>query len=119
MPSIIGELGAHQPIKADAFLRGPYGKGAMGLRRYAHHEFAAVGAVRHRFRRLFTVGLHIRDALCHHLPNPGKGVLLGRRQPTQQGKFSAQPNELAVLSGPGNSVSVVFSGHSFVIFQEL
>ena len=32
MTSIIGELGAHQPIKADAFLRGPYGKGAMGLR---------------------------------------------------------------------------------------
>ena len=56
MPSIIGELGAHQAIKADAFLRGPYGKGAMGLRRYAHHEFAAVGAVRH-WRRLFTVGL--------------------------------------------------------------
>ena len=74
MPSIIGELGAHQPIKADAFLRGPYGKGAMGLRRYAHHEFATVGAVRHRYRRLFIAGLHIRDALCHQLPNPGKGV---------------------------------------------
>ena len=119
MPSIIGKLGAHQPVKADAFLRGSYGKGAMGLRRYAHHELATVGEVRHRYRRLFIAGLHILDALCHQLPNPGKGLFLRGCQPAQQRKFGAQPNELAILSGPGNSASVVFRVYPLVVFQEL
>ena len=102
MPSIIGELGAHQPLSLPPR---PVWQGRDGSPEYAHHEFAAVGAVRHWFKAV--QGLHASTLSATSYPNPVKGVLLGRRQPAQR-KLGAQPNELAVLSGPGNSVSVMF-----------
>ena len=81
LQGVVGEPCADQPIQANAFLGGPYGKGAMRFRGYAHHEFPAVGAVGHGFWRRFIVGLHIRDAVLDQHPDSGKGLFLGRRQP--------------------------------------
>ena len=90
-PQSLASLALTSRLRLTPSSRGPYGKGAVGLRRYAHHEFAAVGAVRHRFRRLFTVGLHIRDALSHQLPNPGKGVLWKDASQLNRGNSAHSP----------------------------
>ena len=66
----IGESCANQPIKADAFLSSPYGKGAMRFRRDAYQETSAENTLGQWLRRLFIVELHIRDAVCYQLSNP-------------------------------------------------
>jgi len=70
------------PIQAHPLFCGSYGKDTVGFRRNAHHELA-VRAIRHRLRRGFFSGLHVRERVADELSYAGQCLVRGGRQPAQ------------------------------------